>query len=327
MQSRAFLRLALGAFFCPWAASLSHAQLGTRPMTLVVPYPPGGPLDTAARVLAEQIGPALGTTVVVDNRPGAGGNLGAAAVSRAQPDGQTLVMGAVATHAINPWLYASMPYDALKDFTPLTLVARVPNVLVMNASRAKSLGIENTKGLIEYVRRNPGKLNYASGGNGSAGHLAGEMFKSLAKASMVHIPYNGAAPAQAGLLAGQTDLMFDNLASATQNIRAGRLVAFGVTTVGRSQSLPDIPPINDVLPGFHISTWFGIFGPANMPPALVEQLSKAFVTALNSSDTKEKFGRMSAIPAPMTPSEFAAFVKKEHSDYGRLIRASGIKVE
>lgn len=326
MRSRTFLQLTAAALLAPWVAGGARAQLTARPISLVVPYPAGGALDTAARILADKVGPMLGTTVVVENRQGAGGNIGAEAVARARPDGHTLLMGAVATHAINPWLYAKMPYDALTDFTPLTMVARVPNVLVMNTVRAKTLGIVDTRGLIDYARRNPGRLSYASGGNGSAGHLAGELFKRLAKISMLHIPYNGAAPAQAGLLSGQTDLMFDNLASATENIRSQRLVAFGVTTLNRSPSMPEIASINDVVLGFHVSTWFGIFGPANLPETVSGQLHKAFVSALNASDTREKFARMSAVPAPMAATDFAAFVRKEHADYGRLVRAVGIKL-
>ena len=238
-----------------------------------------------------------------------------------------LVLGAVATHAINPWLYAGMPYDALKDFTPITLVARVPNVLVMPAEAAQRLGIKHLRDLIAYARRNPGRLNYASGGNGSAGHLAGELFKGLAHVSMVHIPYAGAAPAQAGLLAGQTDLMFDNLASAAANIKAGRLVALGVTTATRSSLLPEVPPLDDTLPGFDLSTWFGIFGPARLPPATVEQLHAALVAALGHADTVERFARMGATPSPTSPAGFAALVQQEHARYGQIIKGAGIRLD
>lgn len=316
--------LGLGAGLSPAA----QAQLSTnKPVTLVVPYPAGGPLDTAARTLAEQLGPLLGASVVVDNKTGAGGNLGAAAVARAQPDGHTLVMGAVATHAINPWLYPNIGYDALKDFTPLSLVARVPNVLIMASDTAKRLGIANTQDLLAYLRKNPGKLNYASGGNGSAGHLAGELFKQLTKTFMVHIPYQGAAPAMASLLGGQTELMFDNLASATPQIKAGKVLALAVTTLNRHPDFPELPALNDTVPGFHIATWFGIFGPAKLPQPLVAQLNQALVKALGSASTQEKFARMSATPAPMSPTEFAAFVQKENAAYGRLVKSARIKLE
>jgi len=327
LKIRQFLQLAATLAGALLALPAAAQLVPQRPITLVVPYPPGGPLDNAARILAEKIGTTLGATVVVDNKPGAGGNIGAAWVARAPADGHTLVMGAVATHAINPWLYASMPYDALKDFTPITRVAQVPNVLVMPAEAAQRLGIRDVPGLIAYARKNPGRLNYASGGNGSAGHLAGELFKSLAHVSMVHIPYAGAAPAQAGLLAGQTDLMFDNLASASANIKAGRLLALGVTTLARSSSLAEVPALNEVLKGFDLSTWFGIFGPARLPQATVEQLHAAFVAALGHADTVERFARMGAIPSPTSPAEFAALVQREHGRYGQIIKGAGIRLE
>ena len=324
---RAWLRLAVAVAGWLLVTTSAVAQLTDKPLRLVVPYPPGGPLDTAARTLADRLLPILGRAVVVENKPGAGGNIGAAAVARAPADGHTLVIGAVATHAINPWLYQNMPYDPIRDFTPISMIARVPNVLVMPTGTARRLGITDTRGLIAYARKNPGKLSYASGGNGSAGHLAGELFKSLAGVSMVHIPYAGAAPAQAGLLAGQTDLMFDNLASAAANIKAGRLVALGVTTATRSSLLPEVPPLDDTLPGFDLSTWFGIFGPARLPPATVEQLHAALVAALGHADTVERFARMGATPSPTSPAGFAALVQQEHARYGQIIKGAGIRLD
>ncbi len=328
MRVSSFIRIAATLTVAAAASFTAQADLAPqKPVTLVVPYPAGGPLDNAARILAEKLKPLLKTDVIVDNRPGSGGNVGAALVAKAAPDGQTLVMGAVATHAINPWLYPAMPYDALKDFTPITLVARVPNVLVMNAQTATRLNIKDTRELIAYARKYPGRLNYGSGGNGSAGHLAGELLQSLTKTDIVHLPSSGAAPAQAALLAGQTDLMFDNLASASANIKSGKLVAFGVTTLNRSSSFTDVPPLNDVVPGFHISTWFGIFGPANMPKSTTDQLQKAFAAVLNMPDTAEKFAHMSATPNPMSFADFAYMVAKEHADYGRLIKVAKIKLD
>ena len=200
-----------------------------KPIRLVVPYPPGGPLDIVARALAERVKDSLGT-VVVENRPGAGGNVGADLVAKSAPDGATIVMGAVATHAINPWLYSRMPYDPLRDFTPITLVAQVPNVLVMNAETATRLNIRSLADLVDYAKKNPARLNYGSGGNGSAGHLAGEIFKAQAGLFAVHIPYAGGPPAQLALVSGQVDFNFDNLAAASANIRSGRLKALAVTT-------------------------------------------------------------------------------------------------
>jgi tripartite-type tricarboxylate transporter receptor subunit TctC len=315
----------LGAWV--FASAPANAQLTDKPVRVVVPYAAGGPLDAAARILAERLQPILGRSVVVENKPGAGGNIGVAQVARAPADGHMLVIGAVATHAINPWLYQNMPYDPIKDFTPISLIARVPNVLVMPVETAHRLGIQDTRGLIAYAKKHPGKLSYASGGNGSAGHLAGELFKSLAGISMVHIPYAGAAPAQLGMLGGQTELMFDNLASAAPKIKAGQLLPLGVTTLSTSSLLAEVPAINETLPGFHLATWFGVFGPARLPPATLAQLNTAFQTALRAPETAAAFRAMSTVPSPSSPSEFGTFVEREHAQYGRLIRSARIKLD
>jgi tripartite-type tricarboxylate transporter receptor subunit TctC len=237
-------------------------------------------------------------------------------------------MGAVATHAINPYLYAKMPYDANRDFAPVIRVAIVPNVLVMNPEAASKLGVTDVRSLVAYARAHPGRLNYASGGNGSAGHLAGELFKATARVSMVHIPYAGAAPAQLGLLGGQTDLMFDNLASAAPQIRAGKLKAFAVTTAQRSGFLPDLPTVAEAgLPGFDISTWFGIFVPAGTPKAAVDRLYDEFAKALNAPDVREKMFALGAEPVASRPEDFAAFVKAEAAKYAKLVKSSGAKVD
>jgi tripartite-type tricarboxylate transporter receptor subunit TctC len=302
-----------------------------RPIRLVVPYPPGGPLDIVARALAEKVKDTLGT-VVVENRPGAGGNLGADAIAKAAPDGHAIVMGAVATHAINPWLYAKLPYDPIRDFTPITLVAQVPNVLVMNAETAQRLGIASVADLVAYAKKNPGKLNYGSGGNGSAGHLAGEMFKAQAGVFMVHIPYAGANPAQLALLGGQVDLNFDNLAAASANIKARKLRAIAVTTTRRSSAMPELPAIAESgralgLGSFDVNTWFGLFGPAGLPAATLQRLNHAFVDALNTPDVKARLAGLQAEPSPTTPEQFGAFVKAELAKYERVVKASGAKIE
>src|SRR5512134_639369 len=222
------------------ASPFAHAQ--AKPIRLIVPYPAGGPLDVMARALAERLKDTLGT-VIVENRPGAGGNIGADAVAKSAPDGYTIVMGAVATHAINPWLYAKIPYDPLRDFTPITRVAQVPNVLVMNVEAAQRLRVGSVRDLVATARAQPGRLNYGSGGNGSAGHLAGEMFKAKAGVFIVHIPYAGGPAAQLALMSGQVDLTFDNLATASANIRAGKLHAIAMTTARRSSVMPDVPTI------------------------------------------------------------------------------------
>ena len=313
------------------AAPLSSWAQAPRPIRLIVPYPPGGPLDVVARALAAAVKDSLGT-VVVDNKPGAGGNLGADLAAKAAPDGLTIVMGAVATHAINPWLFSKLPYDPIRDFTPVTRVAQVPNVLVMNAETAARLNIASLRDLVAYAKKNPGKLNYGSGGNGSAGHLAGEMFKSQAGLFMVHIPYAGGNPAQLALLSGQVDLNFDNLASAAANIKSGRLKALAVTTATRSLAMPELPTIAEAgrdlgLGSFDIGTWFGLFGPAGLPADVTMRLNQACVAALNSPEVKARMATLMAEPSPTTPEQFAAFVKAELAKYGPVVKASGAKVD
>jgi len=302
-----------------------------RPLRLVVPYPPGGPLDLVARALAEKVHDSLGT-VIVDNRPGAGGNLGADLVAKSAPDGNTIVMGAVATHAINPWLFAKLPYDPIRDFTPITGVAQVPNVLVMNTANAAKLGIASVTDLVNYAKSHPGALNYGSGGNGSAGHLAGEMFKAQAGVFMTHIPYAGGNPAQLALLAGQVDLNFDNLAAAAANIRSGKLKAIAVTTRARSSAMPELPTIAESgkrlgLGEFDINTWFGLFGPAKLAADVTQRLNKAFVDALNSAELKARLATLLAEGMPSTPEQFGVFVKNELAKYEKVVRASGARVE
>jgi len=314
----------------PLAAAAQGAAYPSKPIRLIVPYPPGGPLDTAARTLAERVKDSLGT-VVVENRPGAGGNIGVDYVAKQPADGYSLVIGAVATHAINPWLFTKLPYDPIKDFAPITLIAQVPNVLVMTPETAGKLGINSVPDLIAYMRRNPGKLSYASGGNGSGGHMAGELLKSMTGVAMVHIPYAGAAPAQLGLLGGQTDLMFDNLASAAANIRAGKLRAFAVTTTTRAASFPDVPTMAEAggreLAGFDITTWFGVFAPAGTPPSIVNRLNDEIRKALVTPEMRERLSRMGAEPSPTTPEQFAAFIRAELARYEKVVKFSGAKVD
>ena len=298
-----------------------------KPISIVVPYPAGGPLDISARILAEGARNKLDTTVVVENKPGAGGTIGANQVAKSTPGSQQLLMGAIATHAANPWLMPNYPFDPIKDFKPVTLVAQIPNVLVMNVEQANKLNIRSTADLVAYIKKNPGKLNYSSGGNGSIGHIAGEMLKSLTKSSMVHIPYAGAGPAQLALLSGQIDVMFDNLASALTQIRAGKLLALGVTTQKRSEALPDVPPINDTVKGFDVSTWFGIFAPSHLSDADVQKYATAFADTMNAAENKDKFSKMGFTPERLSPAEFAKFVQAEHAKYGALIKSAGIKID
>ena len=306
--------------------SATHAQTPSKPIRLIVPYAAGGPIDVTARVLTERVKDSLGT-VIVENRPGAGGNIGADIVAKATPDGSVIGIAAVATHAVNPWLYSRMPYNAATDFAPITQMLRVPNVLVMNADTAKRLHISNLQDFLGYTRANPAKLNYGSGGNGSAGHLAGELFKSRAGIFAVHIPYNGGNPAQLALLAGHVDFNFDNLATAAPNIKSGKLVALAVTTPTRSSALPDTPAVSEVLKDFSVDTWWGLVAPAGTPTAVVQRLNQAFVQALNAPETKARFANLMAEPAPTSPAAFGQFMANELSKYEAVVKASGARVD
>lgn len=293
---------------------------------LIVPYAAGGPIDVTARFLAERVKDSLGQ-VIVENRPGAGGNIGVDVVAKAAPDGLTIGIAAVATHAINPWLFTKMPYNAATDFAPITQMLRVPNVLVMNAETAQRLGIGSLKDMITYAKANPAKLNYGSGGTGSAGHLAGEMFKARAGVFAVHIPYNGGNPAQLALLSGQVDFNFDNLATASSNIRAGKLKALAVTTLRRSAALPEVPAMAETLEGFEIDTWWGLVAPAATPRETVMRLNQAFTAALNSPETRARFAALLAEPVPGSPEAFGAMMKAELAKYEKVVKASGAKAD
>ena len=297
-----------------------------KPIRLIVPYAAGGPIDVTARVLAERVKDSLGT-VIIENRPGAGGNIGADAVAKAAPDGLTIGIAATATHAINPWLYKAMPYNAATDFAAITQMLRVPNVLVMNAETAQRLKITSLADLVTYAKANPDKLNYGSGGNGSAGHLAGEMLKKEAGISAVHIPFNGGNPAQLALLGGQVDFNFDNLATAAPNIRSGKLKAIAVTTLARTPTLPEVPPMADTLKGFAIDTWWGLVAPAATPKDVLTRLNQAFVAALNAPETKTRFAALLAEPVPTSPEGFGAFMATERAKYESVVKATGATVD
>jgi tripartite-type tricarboxylate transporter receptor subunit TctC len=324
MNARHFLLTLLSAATLLAAAQAAAQQ--QRPIRLVVPYAAGGPIDVTARVLAERVKDSLGT-VIIDNKPGAGGNIGADAVAKAAPDGLTIGIAATATHAVNPWLYSRMPFNAAADFAPITQMVRVPNVLVMNAETAQRLKIDTLADLIAYAKANPAKLNYGSGGNGSAGHLAGEMFKKEAGIFAVHIPYNGGNPAQLALLSGQVDFNFDNLATAAPNIRSGKLKAIAVTTAQRSSALPEVPTVAATLKGFAIDTWWGLVAPAGTPAEVVAKLNQAFVAALNTPEAKTRFASLLAEPVANTPEQFGAFMKSELAKYEKVVKATGAKVD
>ena len=290
----------------------------------VVPYPPGGPLDTVARLLGQKVSASIKHPVVIDNVPGAGGNIGAGVVARAAPDGYTILMGAVATHAINPTLYSTIPYNAEKDFLAVTQVASTPNVLVVN----NAIEANSVAEFIKLAKSKPGKLNFGSGSTGSAGHLAGELFKTMAGVDMAHIPYKGAAGAMQDLIGGRVDLMFDNLASSLSQVKGGRVRALAVTTSKRTKLAPELPTIAESgLPGFDISTWFGIFVPAGTPRPVVDRLHAEFTRALAAPDVREKMLALGAEPVGSTPEQFAAYVKAEAAKYAKLVRTSGARVD
>jgi tripartite-type tricarboxylate transporter receptor subunit TctC len=296
----------------------------SKPIRFIVPYPPGGPLDTVARLLGQKVSESVKQPVIVENKPGAGGNIGADAVAKSAPDGYTLLMGAVATHAINPTLYASMPYDAVRDFQPVTQLASTPNVLIVNPS----VPATNVREFIAHARARPGTLNFGSGSTGSAGHLAGELFKTMAGVEMTHVPYKGAAPAMQDLIAGRVQLMFDNFASASAQVKAGKVRALAVTTAKRSSLAPELPTIAESgLAGFDINTWFGLFVPAGTPREIVERLHSEFTRALALPDIREKLVNLGAEPVGNRPDEFAAYIRTEAEKYARLIKASGARAD
>ncbi|MCM0035341.1 MAG: tripartite tricarboxylate transporter substrate binding protein [Burkholderiaceae bacterium] len=328
---RRILLLALGLGSVSFG-SVAHAQSSndwpTKPIRFVVPYPPGGPLDTMARLLAEQVKPTLGQSVIVENRPGAGGNIGADLIAKAQPDGYTLVMGAVATHAINPALYSKIPYDAVRDFAPIALVASVPNVLIINKDFADKQSIRTLQDLVKYALAHPGKLNYGSGGSGSAGHLAGELLAARTQIKAVHIPYQGAASAKLALLSGQSEFMFDNLASAASLIKEGKVVALAVTTDQRSDILPEVPTVQEAgVKPFDIGTWFGVFATAGTPPAVIAKLYQAYSAALADPAVQTRLKQMGSNAPALTPIQFAEMVVQERQKYQELVKLSGAKVD
>ncbi|MCZ8293254.1 MAG: tripartite tricarboxylate transporter substrate binding protein [Hylemonella sp.] len=300
-----------------------------KPVKIVVPFAPGGTTDILARAMAPELTKAFGQPFVVDNRGGAGGNVGADIVAKSPADGYTLLMGTVGTHGINKALYAKLPYEPQKDFAPITLVAGVPNVMVMNADKARALNINNVADFIKYARANPGKLNMASSGNGTSIHLAGELFKSMTGIFMTHIPYRGSGPALLDMVGGNMDVMFDNLPSSMPHIKSGKLKAFAVTSGQRSTALPDTPTVEEAgqLKGFEASSWFGLLAPAGTPPDIVNRIQQEVAKSLNTPAIKEKLQAQGAIPGGMSPQEFARFIDAEHKKWAAVVKASGAKVD
>jgi tripartite-type tricarboxylate transporter receptor subunit TctC len=324
-------RALLGAAAWPLAAAAQPAAWPSRAVRIVVPFAAAGTTDILARALAPELQKAFGQPFVVDNKPGAGGNTGAADVAKAAADGHTLLMGTVGTHAINASLYARMPYDPVKDFAPITLVAAVPNVLVMNPVHAQQNGIDSVPALIDYARRRPGKLNMASSGNGTSIHLAGELFKTMTRTFMLHLPYGGSGPALVDLIAGNTDLMFDNLPSSLPHIKSGRLKALAVTSSKRAPALPDLPTIEEAggpaLKGYEASSWFGLLAPAGTPMEIVHRVQGEVAKALATPALSERLQSQGAAPGGITSAEFARHIAAESAKWAAVVKAAGAKVD
>lgn len=310
-------------------AVLAQSGWPTKPVRMVVPFAPGGTTDILARAIAPELSRAFGQSFVVENRAGAGGNVGADLVAKSAPDGYTLLMGTVGTHGINKSLYPRLPYDPQKDFTPVTLVAGVPNVMVMNADRAKALSINTVTDFIRYAQGNPGKFSMASSGNGTSIHLAGELFKSRTGVFMPHIPYRGSGPALLDLVAGNTDVMFDNLPSAMPQIKAGKLKAFAVTSSQRSAAMSELPTIEEAagLKGFEASSWFGLLAPAGTPSDIVSRIQQETAKALRTAAISERLQSQGAIPSGNTPAEFSRLIDAEIVKWAAVVKASGAKVD
>ena len=300
-----------------------------KPVKIVVPFAPGGTTDILARAIAPELSKAFGQSFIVENRAGAGGNLGAEVVAKSPNDGYTLLMGTVGTHGINKALYAKLPYEPQKDFAPITLVAGVPNVMVMNADRAKALNINTVADFIQYAKANPGKLNMASSGNGSSIHLAGELFKSMTGPFMTHIPYRGSGPALLDMVGGNMDVMFDNLPSSMPHIKSGKLKAFAVTSAQRSNALPDVPTVEEAgkLKSFEASSWFGLLAPAGTPADIVNRIQQETAKALATPGVQERLLAQGAIPGGISPQEFTRFIDAEHVKWAAVVKASGAKVD
>ena len=327
---RLSLAASLAAVLAPTPAS-AQATWPAKAVRIVVPFAAGGTTDILARTLAPELQKAFGQPFVVDNKPGAGGNAGANEVAKSAPDGYTLLMGTVGTHAINAALYPKMPFDPVKDFAPVTLMAGVPNVFVMNPAQAARYDINTVADFIKAAKANPGKFNMASSGNGTSIHLSGELFKSMTGTYMVHIPYRGSGPALIDLMGGSMDLMFDNLPSALPHIRSGKLKGLAVTSARRSDAIPELPTIAEaggpVLKGYEASSWFGLMAPAGTAPEIVARIQQETAKALGSPALKDRLQAQGAIPGGMSSADFVAFIAAETRKWAAVVKASGAKVD
>ena len=322
------LRLSLIKVFFAAIAGLAPGAVSAqdwpaKPVRIVVPFAAGGTTDITARVIAEQLTQGLKQSFIVENKGGAGGNIGATEVARAAPDGYTFLMGTPGTQAINQFLYQKMPYDTAKDFAPVSFVVRVPNVLVVHPA----VGVKTIAELIAKAKARPGGMSYGTPGNGSTGHLSTELFKSRAGIFVTHIPYRGSGPMLLDLMAGQIEMAIDNLPSAMSHIRSGKLIALGVTSAQRNSQLPDVPTIASALPGYVAESWFVLVAPAGTPPAIVSRLSSEVDRILRKPEIVERFKGLGAEPVGGTPDQLAQFIVAETRKWQQVVKASDAKVD
>lgn len=324
---RAMLGLALSASagLISGTALSQPAAYPSRPVRLIVPFTPGGTTDIFARLVGEKLSQSLGQQFIIDNRGGAGGNIGTDAVAKADPDGYTLVMGTVGTHAINPSLYAKMPYDALNDFAPVAYVAGVPNLMVVSPKKVKATTVQE---FIAEAKAAPGKMTMASSGNGTSIHLSGELFKQMTGIEMPHVPYRGSGPAVNDLIGGQVDVMFDNLPSSIEQVRSGNLRALAVTSSKRSPAIPDKPTLAEAgLTGFEASSWFALFAPKGTPSEITTKLNQEVRKALETPELQKRFADLGGEIRPMSPDELMAYVRAEHEKWAKVVKTSGAKID
>ena len=296
----------------------------TKPVRLIVPYPPGGGNDNLARIFSQKLGDKLGQPFVVENKPGAGTLIGTEAAAKSPGDGYTILLSSIVTHALAPALYAKVPYDPVKDFVPVTILAVAPTVLVVN----KDFPAKSVQELIALAKAKPGKYTFASGGNGTTPHVSGEIFKSMTGTDLLHVPYKGGAPALTDLMGGQVDMMFDTAASAMPHVRSGKLRALAIATPKRHPDFPDLPTFAEQgLPDYSINSWYSLHAPAGTPRDVIQKLHGEVVIALRAPDVAERLRALNADPGGMPPDEFAVFVRQEADRYGQVIKKAGIKLD
>ncbi len=314
----------LGLSACATAVAQTADNYPSRPITMVVAFPAAGTTDILARLIGQKLTDKFKQTVVVENRPGAGGNIGTAFVAKAAPDGYTIMMGTIGTQSINPSLYKKMPYDAAKDFVPITRAAMVPNLLVVN----KDAPYNTLAEMMAYGKANPGKLTYGSSGNGTTLHLSGELFNLMSGSKITHIPYKGSTPAVADLMGGQISMIFDNMPSVIQQVKSGRLKALAVTSAQRNPQLPEIPTIQEVgVAGYEVWSWFGLLAPAATPKPIVDKLNASIVDIIKQPDVQAKIIELGAVPVPETSAEFGAFIDAETLKWAKVIKEANIGMD